>query len=250
MMFRIFILLLLVNKSVAQDISIKWSERVTTKGNIFFSSIVDGLLFTAQHKDNSTVHFRTVNDSLNFKNETTMEFGNEANPSSHLLSFVAGGQFMHLQYLFSKKEGQFKISTSSSDLAFNHRTASTPLLTMKASRFSRLRAFYSSDRSKLLLCSDFFVKKTATVNNEFAVLEVRTGEVMFRGVYSYIFGKESPGVIGVDNDGNAYFGLTEYIRVGSKLSGKSKAKEKIFFFSKRGLKKSTHFLLKEDTRKE
>lgn len=241
MTYRIFILLLLFNQSFAQTLTFKWADKVITEGDFHFCGRADSIMYTVQKKNNKTVYIRSYKPGLDLKNETTVAFDNAASPSSHLLSFVSGTGLTHLQYFFSKKDDQFRVSTSSWDPALNHPAGLADLLTMKANSYTMLQAYFSGDRSKLLLHNSYFQRKTAMIDQEFAVLDVATGKVLFKGICSYSFERESPGTVSVDNDGNAYFGLTEYIRTGSKLSGKRKTREKLFVFLKEGTKKEYSF---------
>lgn len=135
----------------------------------------------------------------------------------------------------------FKLSKNTEAFSLNRISGDSPFLTMKANRYSFLEGYYSSDRSKLLLCNYYSNVKTLTEYREFAVIDAKSGNLIHKGVFSFNYILEQLQDIIVDNKGNAYFPTIESKREGNRLTGKVKTKGKLTSFLTSSEKKEFEF---------
>lgn len=222
--FSIYVLLLLPGQpGYAQIPLFSWSDPFKAKGDSRFAGSKDSSLYVLQSKGNKEVVVRQFSPGLRLNDERMMSFGTSDHPAQFLLSFVSDTGLVHFQYLFDNKKDSVILSMGSIAVS-----------SMKAGPTSFVQAFYSSDRSKLLVCNFYFHRKTKIVDRDFVVLSTKTSELLYSGTFSYNYTLENTDAIQVDNLGNAYFQNISYQRTGSKFSGKSKGIHSIRVFSPAG----------------
>lgn len=241
MVRKYLVLIFLLNKSFAQDLTFNWSDSVITKGDIRFSGIHESNIYAVQSKDNKIAYTRRYNSKLQLLNETINEFLTTTEPYSYLISFVSDSHLVHIKYFFSKKEDVFKLVKTTEAFGLNGISDDSALLNMKANRYSFIEGYYSSDRSKLLLCNYYSNVKTITEYREFAVIDAKSGNLIHKGVFSFNYIVEQLQDISVDNKGNVYFPTIESKREGNRLTGKVKTKGKLTSFLTSGEKKEFDF---------
>jgi hypothetical protein len=204
--------LVIANKCIAQIPNFCWSEKFNTKGDFRFVGFKDSSLYAVQNRENKDVVLRSFTPALRLNNETIWSVASGGPPANYLLSFISDTGLVHIMYQYDRKKDSLIISTSSNSIS-----------SMKAGSTRFVQAFYSADRSKLLICNSYYHRKTRNTDRDFIVLSTATSKLIYSGTFSYNYLLETPDGIHVDNLGNAYFGTITYQRTGSKLSGKSNA---------------------------
>lgn len=224
--FSLPILLLLVVIAPvcpAQKPVFSWSEKFTTKGDFRFAGYRDSNFYAFQSRGNKEAVVRSFSQGLLVKEERILSFATGENPANYLLSFISDTGLVHVSYLHDKRKDSMFIYNGSRCIS-----------SMKASSTSFVQAFYSADRSKLLICNFYIHRKSKNADRDFIVLSTASGQSIYSGTFSYNYIQQTPESIDIDNLGNAYFGTTSYQQRGSKLSGKSDAIHHLQLFSPRG----------------
>lgn len=240
-MFRIVLVLIVFsNKIIAQNPAFKWSDKTTIKGDVNFCGTKQGLLFTTV-SNGKTVTIQSYNADLSLKGETNLPFDNSDNPDEYLMSFVADSQIVHVKYNFSKKDKLCHIFFDKTNFDFTPHSSHSSFATIKADKYHFIQAYYSPDRSKLLIHNQVFNAKTGMIDWAFSVVNVSTSTLLYSDVLSFNSYKETLENFSIDNAGNLYFQLTEYFREGSKLFGKPKTKNRVLVFLTTGNKKEFSF---------
>lgn len=218
-----FLLFVFTDRCLAQTPRFNWSEKFSTKGEFRFVGFKDSSVYSVQHRGKNDPVLRSFTPGLKLKEETILSFSGDEDPDNYLLSFVSDTGLVHVSYLHDKKRDSMFILTGG-----------IRFFSMKAGSTSFVQAFYSADRSKLLICNFYYHRKTRNADRDFIVLSTATGALLYSGTFSYNYILETPESIDLDNLGNAYFGYATYQHTGSKLSGKSLAIHHIKLFSPRG----------------
>lgn len=218
-----FLLLVFTERCLAQIPRFTWSEKFNTKGDFRFVGFKDSSVYAVQHRGKNDAVLRSFTHGLKLKDETILSFANVEAPANYLLSFISDTGLVHVSYMHDKKKDSLFILTGG-----------IRFFSMKAGSTSFVQAFYSADRSKLLICNFYYHRKSRNADRDFIVLSTATGALIYSGTFSYNYILETPESIDLDNLGNAYFGYATYQHTGSKLSGKSHAIHHIKLFSPRG----------------
>jgi hypothetical protein len=205
-------LLLIAHLCTAQLPIFIWSEHFDTKGDFRFAGTRDSSLYACQNKENKEVVVRDFTPGMKLRKQSSLSYGGNDNPGHFLISFISDTGLVHISYLQDKKKDSIFILKGG-------RTISS----MKAGSTSFVQAFYSADRSKLLICNFYLHRKTKIADRDFIVVSTVSGQPVYSGSFSYNYVLVTPESIAIDNFGNAYFGSASYERTGGTFSAKSKA---------------------------
>jgi hypothetical protein len=240
-MYRIgFILLLIFSKVAAQDLSFKWSEKVPAKGIIKYCGTSANHFFTSQIQDARTVLLRRFDSALQLKKDDTLVLTNKN--EEYLTSFATDSHFVHV-IVQRESRKQTNILLIKTSLQNPLQATTTVVGVFKDGYRGIVFAYYSQDKSKLLITNFNFVAKTLSIDRDFVVINTASGNVQFTGNTS-IQGFNDH--IGVTNNGLVWLNAEQIYSKQIRLLEKTKTQQKIVFISSDN--KANEYIIRFDTK--
>lgn len=225
-MYRIgFILLLMYNEASSQHVSFKWSEKVSSKGIINNCGTSASHFFTSQMQDTRTVLFRRYDSSLQLKKADTLVLPNKN--QQYITSFTAEARLVHI-IAQKEKKNQINILLIKNSFDESLQNTASVVAELKDGYKGNVFAYYSEDRSRLLITNFNFEAATATIKREFIVINTASGTVQFSGTVSIQGANEQ---IGVANNGMVWLSAIQIYSWKNRLVEKPKTLQKIIFIA-------------------
>lgn len=229
MLRLISIFLLISTTSLSQPLSFKWSDKVPTKGLVNFSGIKGSQFFTSQNTDEKTVLLRTFDADLKIVQEETLAV--DGKNEDYLMSFVSDSFFVGVKAITPGKKATI-LTFTKYNLFQKTEPITTVVSEMKGGYKGFVFAYYSQDRSKILITNFAFKASTQTTERDFIVVETKTAGILYSGTMSSVGSNDD---IGVSNEGLAWFSVTQSYREDGKRFGKFKARQRTIFYNATGI---------------
>lgn len=229
MLRLVSIFLLISTPALSQPLSFKWSDKVPTKGLVNFSGIRANQFFTSQSTDAKTVLLRTFDADLKLVQEETLPV--DGKNEDYLMSFVSDSFFVGIKAVTPGKKATI-LSFTKYNLFQKTEPTTTVVSEMKGGYRGFVFAYYSQDRSKILITNFAFKASTQTTERDFIVVDTKKASIMYSGTMSSEGNSDD---VGVSNEGLAWFSLTQNYREDGKRFGKIRFRQRILFYSTTGI---------------
>ncbi len=221
-MYKIGIIgLLIFNTATAQELSFKWSKKLPSKAVVNYCGAAGNAIFATQIQDSKTILLHSFDNSLLLKQQDTLILA-EKN-QQYLTSFSADSQLVHV-IVQNENRKQTNILFIKSSFQHPEQPSTAVAAQLKDGYMGIVYAYYSQDRSKLLLTNFSFKAATQTTIRDFIVINTAKGNVQFSGTVSY---EGSSQQIGVANNGTAWFSALQVYSWKKRIAEKPKTQQKI-----------------------
>jgi hypothetical protein len=238
-----FILLLATISLSAQNVDLRWAEKIKTKGNVTILGGKDGRYYTV-HKDNDD-HLigREYDKNLNFKQEKEITFNIDAKRFAYSGAYFIKNQIVHFVIENDRKADKNFLVGAFTDM--NLKTSEKTLILDEADeeaiRFG-LRSI-SPDSTKVVVYNEIKGRKKDPSTMNFKVYNAAFTEVLLDKsvqlpIRSSKFSTES---INVDNLGNVYVLAKIYKEKDEKVKGQSAFYYKLVVINKEDKAKEFEF---------
>ena len=225
----ISVFLFLSASAFSQSVSLKWSDKVSTKGLNSICGISANRVYTTQMTDPKSVSMRIFDEDLKLLQEEILAV--DGKNEDYLMSFVSDSFFVGIKAVTPGKKVTI-LSFTKFPLFEKSAPVTTIAYEMKGGFRGLVFGYYSQDRSKILITNFAFKGSTQTTERDFIVVDTKTASILHSGTMSSVGNGDQ---VGVSNDGLVWFSLTQNFRENGKSFGKIRFRQRTILYGAAGV---------------
>lgn len=208
-MKKIAVLLILIfQKSYSQDITLKWAEKIPTRGSVNVLGGKNGLFYTTHTNNDNNLVGRTYDKELSLKNEKIIDFNIEQKKYGYRGAYFLENGIVHFVSESKRKEDKQYLYSILSD--FNLKTSEKVNIVDEADDNDKIQGFgvrsISPDSTKILIYHEKVIQRKEPNVLIYKVYDSKITNIINKGEVSLPIKSKNYTTkeLRVDNIGNVY----------------------------------------------